>query len=711
MAVNLSPIGGVAAQFFDNSGNVLSGGKIFTYAAGTTTPQATYTSAAGTTALANPIILDAAGRVPTGEIWLTDGLQYKFIIKTSTDVQIGSYDNIVGINSNFVNYTNSQEFQTATAGQTVFTLTTMQYQPGTNSLSVFVDGVNQYGPGALYAYTETSSTVVTFTSGLHVGASVKFTTSNINASAATDAEQVSYIPPFTGGVATNVEAKLEQTVSVEDFGAVGNGVADDTSAFAAAILAAAGRPIVLNGGTYRVDTLASSPITTSVNIEGSGTLDGNNNASAYFNIGGSIALFRCANIKMQNMRAAALASSSAHVISRVEIENTTVVDSRTGYDFNCIVSSAEVRGNVFSNLSSSTDVNAVRFGNNSWATQAQQDYAIYANSFDTLEKTTNDGECHAILAYGKHIRIFGNRVENVQNTGNGLGAEGIYTKALEAVVSGNTLIDAGTGEAYINLKGEDANTRRIVCTANTLLCVSVTPTTGINISTDQAIVSNNYLENMGNYGIRSPRRNIIDALVQGNTIKNSVNVAIMWEGYGQNVVINSNMVDGVTGEYGGGLAAGIYVHNEDNVLGNDISALAVKGNTVRITTNSALTHLSGVHVRTLSNQIYARVDVQDNTTEVDGSAANIRDVWVQNAGAMVTVNVDGSQSPNVTKSLDISGAATITTLNVEWSGTGSPESQIYASPGSLWRSTNGGAGTSLYVKQSAVTLNTGWSGK
>lgn len=270
MAVNLSPIGGVAAQFLDNSGNPLSGGKIFTYAAGTTTPQATYTSAAGTTALANPIILDAAGRVPTGEIWLTDGLQYKFTIKTSTDVQIGSYDNIIGINSNFVNYTNSQEFQTATASQTVFTLTTMQYQPGTNSLSVFVDGVNQYGPGALYAYQETSSTVVTFTSGLHVGADVKFTTSAITASSAGDAEQISYTPPFTSSVATNVEAKLAQYVSVKDFGAVGDGANDDTAEIQAAINRGqlTGQSVYLPAGNYLVTT--SLQITAPVTLFGDG---------------------------------------------------------------------------------------------------------------------------------------------------------------------------------------------------------------------------------------------------------------------------------------------------------------------------------------------------------------------------------------------------------------------------------------------------------
>ena len=69
--------------------------------------------------------------------------------------------------------TNQQESQIATSGQTVFTLTTMDYLPGSNTLSVFVDGVNQL---LGEAFTETNSTTVTFTEGLHVGANVRFAT-------------------------------------------------------------------------------------------------------------------------------------------------------------------------------------------------------------------------------------------------------------------------------------------------------------------------------------------------------------------------------------------------------------------------------------------------------------------------------------------------------------------------------------------------------
>lgn len=266
MAVNLSPVFGVAGQLFDNNGNPLAGGKIFTYLAGTTTNAPTYTSGGGSIAHSNPIILDGAGRVPSGEIWLTDGITYKFVVQDAANNLIGSYDNLSGINSNFVAYTNQQEIQTATAGQTVFNLTTMQYQPGTNSLSVFVDGVNQYGPGAQYAFVETDSDTVTFVSGLHVGASVKFTTSQLNSSGAADASQVTYDPPFAGSVVTNVEVKLAETVSVKDFGAVGDGVTDDAAAFVAAIAAA--KNVYVPAGTYEIGSNIS--VTTPVRIYGDG---------------------------------------------------------------------------------------------------------------------------------------------------------------------------------------------------------------------------------------------------------------------------------------------------------------------------------------------------------------------------------------------------------------------------------------------------------
>jgi len=289
MAVLLSPVGGVAAQFFDNNGNPLSGGKLFSYSAGTTTPAVTYTNSLGTTAHTNPIVLDAGGRVPGGEIWLTDGVIYKFVLQTSTNVLIATYDNIVGINSNFVNYTASQEIQTATAGQTVFDLTTMQYQPSTNSLSVFVDGVNQYGPGAQYAYVETDSDTVTFVSGLHVGASVKFTTATQTTGNATNASVVAYtphnwisattvqsaldeiaddlsaasgsnligyLPVGTGAVVTTVQAKLRQVLSVMDFGAVTTPGVDNTAAFQAALDAAqaVAGAVYVPSGTYRINS-------------------------------------------------------------------------------------------------------------------------------------------------------------------------------------------------------------------------------------------------------------------------------------------------------------------------------------------------------------------------------------------------------------------------------------------------------------------------
>lgn len=137
MAVYLSPVGGAAAQFFDNNGDPLSGGKLYSYEAGTTTPQVTYTTNAGNVARTNPVVLDSAGRVPSGgEIWITSQA-YKFVLHTSADVLIATYDNIVGQG---VFSLTPQNF-TGDGATVAFTLSAAPNSE--NSTFVYVNGVYQ----------------------------------------------------------------------------------------------------------------------------------------------------------------------------------------------------------------------------------------------------------------------------------------------------------------------------------------------------------------------------------------------------------------------------------------------------------------------------------------------------------------------------------------------------------------------------------------
>ena len=133
MSVNLSAFGGVGWQFFDNNGAPLAGGLIYTYAAGTTTPQATYTTSAGTVAHPNPIVLNSAGRVPGGEIWLLPA-SYKFVLQTSTAVLIATYDNVTsGSVPAIVNFTGDGATVSFSLGSAV----------SENSTNVYINGVYQ----------------------------------------------------------------------------------------------------------------------------------------------------------------------------------------------------------------------------------------------------------------------------------------------------------------------------------------------------------------------------------------------------------------------------------------------------------------------------------------------------------------------------------------------------------------------------------------
>jgi hypothetical protein len=193
----------------------------------------------------------------TLKIPISDGtLNMELPTKTERANSFLSFDanglpSVVTAGSSGAPATITRQVFSGTGSQTAFTLAS---DPGAlgNSAQVYIGGVYQQRS----TYT-IAGTTLTFSAAPVAGTDniefVNFLTSNIGA---TSADLVTYTPSGVGAVARSAASKFGEAVSVKDFGAVGNGVTDDTAAFAAWITRA--KQIgngVIPPGTYRVSQI------------------------------------------------------------------------------------------------------------------------------------------------------------------------------------------------------------------------------------------------------------------------------------------------------------------------------------------------------------------------------------------------------------------------------------------------------------------------
>ena len=486
--VALSSLGGAGWQFFDTNGVPLSGGKLYTYTAGTTTPAVTYTTSAGTpdTENPNPIILDSAGR-PPAQIWLPNSTSYKFVLTSSTDVPVWTKDNIPGI----------------------FADTTLS------------------------------------------------------------AANITYTPSYTGAVSQTIQSKLQQYIYPEDFGAVGNGVANDTVAVRAAMDAAVANGLPLNlrmGATYLLSTWTPYTPAGRLILQGQAISGASGNATLRGPASTVICLSPSTNFEIKNV----VFDRWSSVVSRSEVESGSFdyVSIEKCRFMNCTsnviaiqkaITDFYICDNDFENCTGTVGSTAygILIGANTYANQdTWQEGWISRNRFKTMS-ATGTRSLAAVLAYGRRLTISDNKIDGMAQSGTGE-SWGIYTKARYSQVYGNfvnNVTAAGSTDVVgINIKG----TTRLVTSSpqgfsvnvwgNQVTNVGVVASygTGLRAQTDDVLLSGNIVENCRGGVVTDETSAYRNVRIQNNLVRYASVVAgtigIIMEGAGSQVVADNNTV-------------------------------------------------------------------------------------------------------------------------------------------------------------------------
>jgi hypothetical protein len=553
---------------------------------------------------------------------------------------------------------------------------------------------------------------------------------DVNASAGIVATKLAFTQAGTGATARTIDSKLKDTVSVKDFGAVGDGVADDTAAITACIAAAG------DGGTILfpadMECLITSQLLFNVPNQrvigyGATVIKGTGFS------GNCLIRIGAVNVTIEGLYLNGVNKANAPTGIDGIITSANVASGFTAKNLkvrNCLFGLSPVSN---SNITIDSCNIAATFADsirayNSAGTQAHSNIKIINN---TLNMSDNDPATTNYIC----LQVWG--------TGN------YFTN--DVVVANNTMtqvIDPTDSAAeccefrFLNNAVFEGN----VCSGGSMMIsvgasnnVAVNGNTGINQTFYSVEVGG--LSTSGGATVNQPCTNVA---VTGNSIKggNILNYALGIQGTypSKGITMSGNSIEGTT-------LYGIFVNDQ----WDDI---AITGNRITITDTvspsqygvflqgsaTAITEVSIVGNTLNGNSqgekaVYL-LNVQDATVSgnlcknwtqngvlVSGAAATCSDITIagnsfKGLGA-TAIQKSGTIGDYVLSyantSYRRSGTTATNDLNlnldlIEAWGTGTPEGAVTAGVGSIYHRTNGGAATSLYVKE-AGTGNTGWVGK
>lgn len=344
------------------------------------------------------------------------------------------------------------------------------------------------------------------------------TNDNFDAGAAIASTKLSYTAAGTGAVARQVNAKLDDLVSVKDFGATGDGSTDDTAAFVAALNTGKGLYIPYSASAYMLTTWSLYTTTAPLIIRSNGaTLDIDDTTQKVFQVKHDVDV---QGVTFKNADSVLYSpNTETAVVDSIRVTSNTFDTCRSPVFISGPYNTTFLQSNLFKACKN----HVVHMGDNTFSKQDTWKNTIVSNNVfrDTVAETGQDLRC--TIAYGRQFTFTGNVIDGATGVSTNE-THGVYHKARWALITNNTFrgIATGTTQSAISLKG---HTRAATAqpqgystvAANNIIHGNNSTTTGIRVITDDCLVTDNIIDDVALIGIEcspgglTPNRISIDS--------------------------------------------------------------------------------------------------------------------------------------------------------------------------------------------------------